>query len=65
MIKQNMGERQISLLDTNFLTSAHSGTIFPKKSLLPNDLACLCFSSYLIYHFNCIIYFCVLAVVLS
>ena len=34
MMKQNMCEGQISLLDTSFLTSAQSGVIiiFPKKS---------------------------------
>lgn len=67
MMKQSMGEGQISLLDTNFLPSAQSDVIiiFPKKSLLPDVPACLCFSSYLTYHFNRITYFCVLGVVLS
>lgn len=43
MMKQSMGEGQISLLDTNFLPSAQSDVIiiFPKKSLLPDVPACL------------------------
>ena len=58
MATQNMHERQISRLDTNFLISTQSGVIiiFPEKSFLPNILNSLCLSSYLIYSFNYVIY---------